>query len=114
MAAHAGELDYVSSPLVRARETMELMRAALGSIRDGYRTDARLMEMSFGDWEGLTFADLQAREARRWRERERDKWRFVPPGGESYAQLAARVRAWYATLDARHAWCRRMAAPRAR
>jgi broad specificity phosphatase PhoE len=90
-----GEYDYVSSPLGRARETMELMRAALGLDPQAYRTDARLMEMSFGRWEGFTFAELQAREAPALAERERDKWGFVLPGGESYAQLQVRVRAWY-------------------
>ncbi len=90
-----GEYDYVSSPLGRARETMELMRAALGLDPQAYRTDARLMEMSFGRWEGFTFAELQAREALALAERERDKWGFVLPGGESYAQLQVRVRAWY-------------------
>jgi len=90
-----GEYEYVSSPLGRARETMELMRAALGLDPQAYRTDARLMEMSFGRWEGFTFAELQAREAPALAERERDKWGFVVPGGESYAQLQVRVRAWY-------------------
>ncbi len=95
--------DYVSSPLGRARETMELVRAALGLDPTDYRTDARLMEMSFGRWEGFTFAELQAtRRSDALAARERDKWNFVPPGGESYADLLARVRAWYATLDARH------------
>jgi len=31
--------------------------------------------------------------------RERDKWAFVPPGGESYAQVALRMREWYEALD---------------
>jgi probable phosphoglycerate mutase len=57
------------------------------------------MEMSFGRWEGFTFAELQAREAPALAERERDKWGFVLPGGESYAQLQTRVRAWYESLD---------------
>ena len=91
----AAEYDYVSSPLGRARETMELMRAGIGLDPEQYRTDARLMEMSFGRWEGFTFAELQAREAPALVERERDKWGFVLPGGESYAQLQVRVRAWY-------------------
>jgi broad specificity phosphatase PhoE len=30
--------------------------------------------------------------------RERDKWAFVPPGGESYAQVALRMREWYDAL----------------
>jgi broad specificity phosphatase PhoE len=91
----AEDFDYVSSPLGRARETMELMRAAMGLDPGAYRTDARLMEMSFGRWEGFTFAELQAREAPALAERERDKWGFVLPGGESYARLQVRVRAWY-------------------
>jgi probable phosphoglycerate mutase len=95
----AGDYDYVASPLGRARETMELMRAAMGLEAGAYRTDARLMEMSFGRWEGFTFAELQAREAAALAERERDKWGFVLPGGESYAQLQIRVRAWYESLD---------------
>ena len=93
------EYDYVSSPLGRARETMDLMRAAMGLDPEAYRTDARLMEMSFGRWEGFTFAELQAREAPALAERERDKWAFVLPGGESYAQLQVRVRAWYQSLE---------------
>ena len=58
------------------------------------------MEMSFGRWEGFTFAELQAREAAALAERERDKWGFVLPGGESYAQLQVRVRAWYESSSA--------------
>ncbi len=30
--------------------------------------------------------------------RESDKWGFLPPGGESYAQVAVRMRAWHATV----------------
>ena len=89
------DYDYVSSPLGRARETMELMRSAMGLDPSAYRTDARLMEMSFGRWEGFTYAELQAREAEALAARERDKWGFVLPGGESYAQLEKRVQVWY-------------------
>ena len=95
----AAEFDYLSSPLGRARETMELMRAELGLEPTHYRTDARLMEMSFGRWEGFTFAELQAREGHALAARERDKWGFVLPGGESYAQLAVRVRGWYEGVE---------------
>jgi broad specificity phosphatase PhoE len=94
-----GDYDYVSSPLGRARKTMELMRAGIGLEPQRYRTDARLMEMSFGRWEGFTFAELQARESEGLAARERDKWGFVLPGGESYAQLAVRVSEWYSGVD---------------
>jgi probable phosphoglycerate mutase len=94
----ASDLDYFASPLGRARVTMELLRAELGLDPDGYRTDVRLMELSFGRWEGFTPAELQAREARALAARDRDKWNFVLPGGESYAQLLLRVRAWHQTI----------------
>ena len=87
--------DYVSSPLGRARETMELVRTGLGLEPAGYRTDARLMEMSFGRWEGYTFEELKLREPESLAARELDRLGYVVPGGESYRQLAARVRAWY-------------------
>src|SRR5262249_35131659 len=31
--------------------------------------------------------------------RESDKWGFAPPGGESYAQVAVRIRDWYERLE---------------
>jgi probable phosphoglycerate mutase len=94
----AGDLDYVSSPLGRARETMELMRSGLGLPPHNYRTDPRLMEMSFGRWEGYTFAELKDREAEALAAREKDKWGFVLPNGESYDQLVVRVRDWYESI----------------
>jgi probable phosphoglycerate mutase len=92
--------DYVASPLIRARKTMELVRAGLGLDVADYRTDARLAELSFGRWEGLTFADLKrnAPDTLALATREHDKWGFVPPGGESYADLLVRVRQWHATV----------------
>src|SRR5215475_13408168 len=39
---------FTSSPLSRARETMDILRAALGLPQKGYATDPRLAELSFG------------------------------------------------------------------
>ncbi len=91
-------LDYVSSPLGRATETMELARAALGLERQGYRLDERLAELSFGDWEGFTIAQLHSHDPVHISQREHDKWHFVPPGGESYKMVSARMAEWYASL----------------
>jgi broad specificity phosphatase PhoE len=93
-------IGYVASPLKRARETVEIMRGKLGLPPSDYSVDARLREISFGEWEGLTFPDVRLRAPQALAERERDKWDFVPPGGESYAQVATRMRDWYAGLDA--------------
>jgi broad specificity phosphatase PhoE len=91
-------LGYVSSPLLRARTTMELVRATLGLPGSGYAVDERLGEISFGEWEGLTYLDVLKRDKDVVAKREGNKWRFQPPGGESYEQLAVRVGAWYATV----------------
>jgi broad specificity phosphatase PhoE len=93
-------LAYVSSPLIRARETMELMRSALGLDPAQYDIDARLTEISFGEWEGLTYADVLAQDKDVIAERESDKWGFLPPAGESYAQLTRRIGQWCETVHA--------------
>lgn len=89
---------YVSSPLVRARETMELVRATLDLDPGAYDLDDRLIEISFGAWEGMTLSEIAARSPEALAERERDKWGFTPPGGESYRAVTARVGGWYASL----------------
>ena len=92
----ADEFRFIASPLGRARHTMELMRQGLGLAPEGYALDPRLAELSFGEWEGLTYADLRKLPGggRTIAARERDKWNFVPPGGESYADLLVRVKDW--------------------
>jgi broad specificity phosphatase PhoE len=92
-------LDYVSSPLIRASATMELARGALGLPAQGYRTDHRLSEISFGDWEGFTIAQLHTHDPPGIAQREHDKWHFLPPGGESYEQMSGRIREWYESLE---------------
>jgi probable phosphoglycerate mutase len=94
----ADEFDYVSSPLVRATETMELMRVALGLTRAGYTVEPRLAEIAFGEWEGLSYDDVLKCDPGVVARREGDKWGFKPPGGESYAELTARIGEWYRTL----------------
>lgn len=88
--------DYVASPLARTRETMARIRVAMGLSPDGYRTDRRLMELHFGDWQGHTLAELEQLDPGCTTRRDDDKWRFLPPGAdaESYEQLALRVKPW--------------------
>jgi broad specificity phosphatase PhoE len=95
----ATDFHYVSSPLVRATETMDIVRKALGLPRDGYTREPRLKEIAFGDWEGLTYLDVLKRDRSVVDQREGDKWLFRPPGGETYEEVARRVGEWYATLD---------------
>ncbi|PVB62996.1 histidine phosphatase family protein [Labrenzia sp. 011] len=92
-------LDFVSSPLGRTRETMELLRSAMGEAPSAYRLDDRLKEITFGDWEGFTLEELADREQDRVLQRRADKWGFVPPGGESYEMLVGRIGPWLQTVD---------------
>jgi len=94
-----GHLDYVSSPLVRASETMDILRAGLGLAGGGYATDARLAEIAYGSWEGLTYVEILARDKDIVAQREGNKWHFRAPGGETYEEVAQRVRAWYVTVE---------------
>jgi probable phosphoglycerate mutase len=93
------QVGYVSSPLLRARSTMELMREMLGLQPSDYLVDARLAEIAFGEWEGLTYDDVVARDKDILARRESDKWGFKPPGGESYAQVTARIGEWFETVE---------------
>ena len=90
-------IDYVASPLGRARETMEIARAALG-LDGSYSIDARLSEVSFGAWEGFTLAELAENALEAVAQREREKWTYTPPDAESYATMSLRMRAWYDSL----------------
>jgi probable phosphoglycerate mutase len=93
------ELAYVSSPLGRATATMNLVRAELRLPAEGYSCDDRLREISYGEWEGLTAAEMQVRDPEVYGTRGRDKWGTAPPAGESYAELARRVGDWYAEVN---------------
>jgi broad specificity phosphatase PhoE len=76
----------VSSPLRRARETAEILVPGRPIESDG-----RLLEMDYGSWEGLTYAEIEARDPEL-----RERWVDDPstvacPGGETGEDVAARV-----------------------
>ncbi|MDG4765050.1 bifunctional RNase H/acid phosphatase [Solwaraspora sp. WMMD406] len=79
----------VCSPLVRCVDTARAIAAEVG--HPTVRTEADLIECDFGDWEGRTFAEVRER----W-PAELTSWlastELAPPGGESFAQVAGRVR----------------------
>jgi probable phosphoglycerate mutase len=93
-------LGFVASPLGRARATMELVRGALRLPPDTYALDERLREIAYGQWEGATLAQMRLADPVLFARREAEKWTVPPPGGESYAQVQARVSAWYDQLTA--------------
>jgi len=87
-----------SSPLERARETAAPIARARG-LR--VRIERGLLECDFGDWTG---AELKAlAKLPEWATVQRYPSGFRFPNGESFVEMAARVRSAVATLAARHA-----------
>jgi ribonuclease H / adenosylcobalamin/alpha-ribazole phosphatase len=88
----------VSSPLTRSRETADRVAASLGLPVE---IDDDLRECDFGEWEGLTFAEVQGQ----W-PGELTAWlastEVAPPKGESIAEVTARVRRARDRLLRRH------------
>lgn len=83
----------VSSPLRRARQTADAVGLPV-------RVDDRLIELDYGEWEGTPVADVAPETWSTWQA----DTAFRPPGGESLADLGARVRAacvaWGTEFDA--------------
>jgi broad specificity phosphatase PhoE len=93
LAPHYEDLAYVASPMTRTRETMEILRGTIGLHPETYKLDERLVELTFGSWEGMTWKEVRKAEPSLAVLREQDKWNYAPPGGgESYAMLVARIR----------------------
>jgi broad specificity phosphatase PhoE len=77
-----------SSDLLRARESAEILA---GVLRVPRAVIADLREIDFGEWEGLTKAEAEARCPKlyaRWLERPVD---VVPPGGTGIEEAVSRV-----------------------
>jgi ribonuclease H / adenosylcobalamin/alpha-ribazole phosphatase len=85
--ASAGIGVIVTSPLLRAVQTAREVAAVTGAA---VVTDDGFRETDFGAWDGLTFAEVRER----W-PAELSTWLadpdVAPPGGESFADVSARV-----------------------
>ncbi|HEY2293860.1 MAG TPA: histidine phosphatase family protein [Thermoanaerobaculia bacterium] len=76
-----------SSPLLRARETGRRIAAARAV---DLRIEPRLREQSFGEWEGLTRAEVLERDRERLLRWEADLG-TSPPGGDPLTEVQARM-----------------------
>ena len=88
-----------ASDLQRAADTARALAEHNGLA---LRTDAGLRERGFGEFEGLTWAEVEQQHpeaSRRWREREAA---FGPPGGETLALFYERAVGALAAIAARH------------
>ena len=82
----------VTSSLRRVRMTGAEIAATIGVPAE---VDPDWDERAFGDWDGLSLAEVTQRYPREWARLRRDPTN-APPGGESRAEVATRVRAAFA------------------
>jgi len=88
---HGGVPELWSSPWVRTRNVAEVLSRRWGAE---LHVDARLSELSFGEWEGRRFDDLEREDGPRFA-----RWMCAfeveaPPRGETVADLRMRLAAW--------------------
>lgn len=82
-----------ASPAGRALQTLAVIAEHLELDWHGARTDARLREIDIGDWSGRLYAEIAA-EAGPILDPAAGLFTCRPPGGETYDEVAARLRAW--------------------
>jgi alpha-ribazole phosphatase len=87
----------VASDLCRAWETAQILALPHGLK---VQAESRLRELHFGDWEGLTYAEVRERDLDALLDWEKDPLRTCPPGGERLTSMAQRVQDFLRELTA--------------
>ena len=87
------KLALWSSPSGRTLQTLAVIAEHLELDWHQARTDDRLREIDIGDWGGRLYADVLAEDASVF-DRTTGLFARRPPGGESYDDVALRLRAW--------------------
>ncbi|MEM6285631.1 MAG: histidine phosphatase family protein [Bacteroidota bacterium] len=88
---HPPPSRLVASPLLRAQQTAAALAEAWGLPVE---TEPALAEVDFGRWDGRTWADIEAADGDALAAWMADWTRTPAPGGESFADVQARLGAW--------------------
>jgi len=94
--ARLHDFELVASPLPRAWQSAVLLLEQLGLAPERIRLDPEVREIGWGAWDGLTAADIEARDRERWLLCVQSGFAVAPPGGESRSAVFARARGWLA------------------
>ena len=89
----AADARIIASPLGRTQHTARLIREASG-LAAPIETDARLAEISLGDWDGMLKDDIRQMSPDYDAGPKRWNWFFDAPGGDSYEALTNRLGGW--------------------
>ncbi len=88
-----GPTIFLRSPLGRTRETSEIVGRELGIASSEWREDIRLAELSYGSWEGFSWAEIEIDHPTAMADWRADPHGYCPPGGETHLDLSRRCRA---------------------
>jgi broad specificity phosphatase PhoE len=98
---------WMATTLRRTQATMNAIHAARGTRPDPLHLERELIEQSFGEWQGRTYAELGAFGRGGDAGVSHRFWlapaHSVPPGGESFVQVMERVATAVRRLTAAHA-----------
>ena len=94
----------VTSPYLRARETWRIAAETSGRDLPAPKTDDRLVDRLLGELEMMTRAAIASRYPGEADRRLADgDYRYRPPGGETFADIADRLRSFLDDLNREHA-----------
>ena len=88
-----GPTIFLRSPLGRTRETSEIVGRELGIASGEWREDIRLAELSYGTWEGFSWAEIEIDHPTALADWRADPHGYCPPGGETHIDLRRRCEA---------------------
>ena len=86
-----------SSPLQRCSEVARILAARW---HVPHRIDSRLLEISYGRWEGRRWDEIERQDPEAFQAWMKNWERQGPPDGESAAMVESRVRSWWESLAA--------------
>jgi probable phosphoglycerate mutase len=95
-----GPTLFLRSPLGRTVETALIVGRELGIDPIVWRDDPRLAELSYGQWEGFTWKEIEADHPDALSQWRADPHAFCPPGGETHFELRRRSQAALADIIA--------------
>lgn len=87
------EVRIIASPLGRTQHTARIIREH-GGFASPIETDARLAEISLGEWDGMLKDDIRERVPDYDAGPNRWSWFFNAPGGDSWDALNTRLQSW--------------------
>ena len=88
-----GPTIFLRSPLGRTRETSEIVGREIGIASSEWREDVRLAELSYGSWEGFSWAEIEIDHPSALADWRADPHGYCPPGGETHVDLRRRCEA---------------------